>query len=318
MIPSIDVVTPALGSSQGGELITVRGEGFRLPPVPASGPVGALRETVRVYLGGELATEVLVRPDESNPPNGTMFDCVTPPFRGNPSSFDTPSFAASVDLLVQNIGDDGLPIVGEEAVVLGGWSYKRPSLVAEGNLARLVRQVIRDLRNQVIDNVSLTTSADFASPEAPEITALSKIPALIITGPVLLKSEYSHADQEEDTLDGGDIGLRNSIVTRDLSFTIFGIHDHGKLAINFLQVVNSFFASNPWLYLVRVPESPDLGRVRYEMALIEELEFLSQPSDDNLNVFRGVFVIRGFDVHQGKTVEVTRPIETEELELQLF
>lgn len=150
--PVITSIAPARGPSSGQTLVTITGTGMRLPPPPpGTGPTsGRVAPTALVRIDGVPASRVTVRVDPDNPPEGTIAMCLTPP--GTPGA---------ADLVLANLDDAGQPIAGELVLVPGGFVYERADLAAESDLARLVRTLLRALKAQVLENVSLTVHIDF-------------------------------------------------------------------------------------------------------------------------------------------------------------
>jgi hypothetical protein len=105
-------------------------------------------------------------------------------------TFLTPANDAGlVDVVVRNLDDDGVPIVGEEAVRSGAFTYAQPRLTAESDLTRLVRTLLRELKRQVLDNVVLTVQTDFDAETGDELhlAQFAALPGLVLVGPELVE-----------------------------------------------------------------------------------------------------------------------------------
>src|SRR5262245_61737827 len=137
--PTITSLTPPTGPTGGRTLVEIAGTGFRLPPPPPpSGTTPPPRPTVQILVGGREATDVRVRASDR-------------------LTFISPiGDARPVDVILRNLDDDGAPIAGEEVTLANGFTYRMPALAAESDLARLVRTLLRELKRQVLPNVSLT------------------------------------------------------------------------------------------------------------------------------------------------------------------
>ena len=110
--PLITTLEPASGPTGGKTLVTLTGDGFRLPPAPppSAAPLGPPSPTVQVLVGGQLAEDVRII-------DATKLSFLTP--RGEPGD---------ADLVVRNLDDDGAPIPGEEATAPGAFTFVRPAL----------------------------------------------------------------------------------------------------------------------------------------------------------------------------------------------
>ncbi|HEU4403756.1 MAG TPA: hypothetical protein VFS43_00450 [Polyangiaceae bacterium] len=82
---------------------------------------------------------------------------------------------------------------GEAATLEGAYRFVRAPLAAESDLTRLVRALLRALKREVLANVSLTVALDYhdgADAGALETVPLTKLPALVVTGPRLVPSPF--------------------------------------------------------------------------------------------------------------------------------
>src|SRR5215831_3609508 len=141
-VPSIASITPSAGPSAGGFLVEIAGSGFQLPGGGQSRLASSALASVRVLLGGRPARDVRVY-------TAGRLSCVVP--SGSPGA---------IELVVQNLDTDGLPIPGEMARQPDGFTYVAQSLTAEADLTRLVRALLRELKTQVLSNVVLTVQTD--------------------------------------------------------------------------------------------------------------------------------------------------------------
>lgn len=301
-VPTIDTISPAEGLAEGKTLVEIAGTGFALPPMPpAPGPTnGTVPETVEVIFGDRQASKVQVRDDPSKPPGGTILVCLAPPFGGDPKDLD-PSVA--VDVILRNLDPDtGAPVPSEEVVLAGGYQYHRPSLAEESDLTRLVRSLLRDLKRQVMENVSLTVSTDYDEDavDGLNITMVSSLPALILIGPELAESRpYSTNVLSEETAGIGAFHKRRPPFTVDLELTLVGLSNHTVELLNLMSACSRFFSRNTRIEMDRDPADPSKGRVGWDLELTETLKVTSRPNESNVRSFSGTFVIRGFDVDEG-------------------
>lgn len=284
--PTITSLSPPTGPTGGRTLVEVEGADFRLPPPPPpSGPTPPPRPTVQILVGGREAAEVRVRASDR-------------------LTFLTPiGDAGAADVVLRNLDDDGIPIPGEETTLAGGFTFRMPALAAESDLARLVRTLLRELKRQVLPNVSLTVQTDFDAQTGDElhIAELASLPALVLVGPELREDRFYSLNQLSEAAGAAGTALRRRVpYTVDLSFTIVGASDHTVELLNLMAATELFFHKNKFLEMARDPASALSGRVRYEMDFTPDgdLRATSQPNESNVRSFSGSFVIRGFDLEE--------------------
>jgi len=205
------------------------------------------------------------------------------------------------DVTVRNLDDAGTPVPGEEATVSGAFAFVRPALVPESDLTRLVRTLMRELKRQVLPEVSLTVQTDFDGDTGDELhlAQLAKLPALVLVGPELAEDRFFSLNQLPETADGaGRFARRRVPYTVDLAFTLIGVSDHTTELLNLMAATELFFHRNKHLEMDRDPADPGAGRVRYEMDVPPggDLKVTSQPNESNVRSFSGSFVVRGFDL----------------------
>ena len=126
-MPAIRSICPATGPTAGGDVVRITGSGF-------AAQIAVLFDDVEA--------EVLSVRDE-----------------GGISVVDvhTPAHAeAVVDVTLRNLDGAGTPVPGEEVVLPGAYRFLRPRIVHESDLTRLVRGLLRELKQQIIANVSMT------------------------------------------------------------------------------------------------------------------------------------------------------------------
>jgi len=302
-VPTITTRTPAAGLTSGRTFVTLVGTGMRLPPPPPpSGPTsGVLPVTVDVLFGALRASRVSVRDDPANPPDGTIVTCLSPP-----------QAPGTVDLTLRNLDDDGNPIAGEEITLAAAFTYERASLTRESALTRLVRTLLRSLKAQVLENLSLTVHTDFddATGDQLHVAAVSKLPALVIVGPELDENRFYSLNELAEDGGGDAVGLpftlRRVPYTVDLTFQLVGMSEHTVELLNLMRLCTTYFHKNKVLEMDRDPDDPSKGRVAYEMDFVAGGQFKveSRPSDSNVRHFAGTFVIRGFDIDEPEGVVV--------------
>ena len=318
-VPTIESISPNEGLAEGQTLVEITGTGFALPPAPPlAGPTdGNLPETVEVIFGDRRARRIHVRDDPARPPDGTVLVCLSPPFGGDPKDI---SPVALVDVKIRNLDPEtGEPVPGEEVMLAAGYGYRRPSIVEESDLARMVRIVLRDLKRQVMENVSLTVSTEYDedASDGLNIAMVSKLPALVLVGPEIAESRpYSTNVPAEEAAGIGVFQRRLPPKTVDLEFTLVGVSDHTMQLLNLMNACSRFFTRNQRVEMLRDPVDPSKGFVRWDMDLVESFKVTSRPSESNVRSFSGTFAIRGFDVDEGIVSEKGHVVGDQGVEIQ--
>lgn len=283
-------------------LVDVAGSGFRLPSLPEpTGMASRLKPSVAVFVGGRAASVVRVRSEVS-------------------LTFLSPiGDAGPADVTIQNLDDAGNAIAGESVTFAQAFVFQRPVLTTESDLARLVRNLLRELKRQVHPNVSLTVHTDYDAQTGDElhIAELAQLPALVLVGPELSENRFYSVNELVETSSAGRVLRRRAPYTVDLRFTLVGTADHTVELLNLLAATHLFFHKNKCLDMNRDETNPALGQVRYEMDIPQGGDFRQSgtPNEANLRSFSGAFVIRGFDFEDmagfpsESAAEETRPVE---------
>lgn len=206
-----------------------------------------------------------------------------------------------VGVTIRNLDANGDPIPGEEVVVAEGYTYRRAKLNVEAGLTRLVRQVIREWKRQVLPNVVNTAHTEY-DPETGDglnITALAELPAIVLDGPELAENRfYSLNGLIEVELPSGEVLLRRAAYTVDLTFPVVGVSDSTAELLNLMALATQFVDGNPYIYLDRDPTDASQGRVRYEFDFAPGGDFAitGGSNESNIRTFAGTIVVRGFDI----------------------
>jgi len=292
-IPTITSVSPARGHTGGLGLVEVLGTGFKTwaIPAPTGAPSGPVWPTVEVLFGGRRGSNVAVV-------SSTRLFVRAPP---SPLAVTGPRYGEGpVDVTVRNINEDGSVVTAETATLADAYTYERPQLGHMSDLGRLVRELIRALRSQTLANVSISTHTDWDGDvsDLENIVEVAALPAVVLFGPRLIENKFF---TQHGTLTaaapGGGYAERPAPQTDDLVFMLVGVSNQKLEAFALQSAVRQFFKKNPWLYLERDPEQPDLGFVKYDMVLDPAGIGFDPASDQksNLRSFSGSFVVRGFD-----------------------
>lgn len=292
-IPTIISIAPNEGFTGGRGLVEIRGTGFRTWTVPAfdGKPTEPATPTMRVAFGGTFGTEVSVVSD-------TRLFVRAPK---SPLPIARPTYGEGVvDVVIENLDEDVEPIAGEVATLVSGYRYKRAGLTLESDYARVTRQLIKEMRLQVIDNVSTGSHPDFD--DMPEdllsVVDVARLPAIVLFGPAIQENRFQsiHGRVYGETGEDFESDAYNAPATDDLVYTLVGISDQKQEALALQSLVRQFFRRNTWLRLARDPEDPDKGFVEYELLQSQVgFSFFAPPdAKSNLRSFSGNFFVSAF------------------------
>lgn len=293
-IPTLTSVTPATGPASGGDLVRLRGTGFA--------------DRVVVRFAGQAAVVVAVREETS----ASVADVRTPVLE-----------PATADVELQNLDPTGAPVPDELATLPGAYRFLRPTVARESELTRAVRQLLRELKRQVLANVSATVSVDYDDNlvDGQSLIAMAKVPSLVLSGPTLRSNRfYSQNEPHVDVVPGPlgpELVRRKPPATVDLVFTLTAASERTAELFNLMAAVATFLNRNRWLVLLRDPNEPERGTVRWE--LDADGEFRTQLAGrDDVRAFSCGFVVRGFDVDEGLPLDVNALVLDPELQLRVF
>lgn len=279
-VPTIASVTPSTGPTGGWSLVEIVGTNFRLPPdPPPTGPVPVRDPTVAVTFGGVAARSVGVASAERLV---VVTDGADP---------------GTVDVVVKNLDDDGVPIAGEVATLDDGFVYALPVLAEESDFGRLVRAFIQEWKRQVIAEVALVTHTDFSDDPASGLAAVAQLPAIILSGPSLAENRL-HSLHEQQTVQAvSTFDRMKTPRTVDLTFGVVGVSDSNVELLSLLASSTLMLHRTRYLRMLRDASDPNAGWVEYEMAFAPGGEFKVATTPNNANVrnFTGSVTVRGFD-----------------------
>jgi hypothetical protein len=98
-----------------------------------------------------------------------------------------------------------------------------PTVAREADLTRIIRQLLRELKRQVLANVSATVSVDYddTTLDGLNVIAMAKVPSLVLSGPTLRPNRFYSANvAHEDVVagvSGPELVRRKPPYTVDLS-----------------------------------------------------------------------------------------------------
>jgi hypothetical protein len=295
-VPFITVIHPASGHTSGRNVVELRGLGYQtwvIPP-PQGRPADPPWATVEVLFGGSPAFDVQVLSDHR------LFARVPP----SPILVAKPTYGEGlVDVTVRNLTQSGIPIAGETFTLPAAYQYQRSQLAEETDYARLVREVVRLLRRDVISNVAsgAHTDYDLDPSDLLNVVDVADLPAVALFGPALIPNRSSSVQgYVYGKAEGYEADAFNGPDTDDLLFTFVGISDQKQEALSLQAAVRQFFKRNKWIGLARDPKNLGLGSVAYDLVLESTGLGFGPPPDQksNLHIFSGSFTVRCFD-HEG-------------------
>ena len=111
---------------------------------------------------------------------------------------------------------------------------------------------------------------------------------------------------------GPEMVRRKPPYTVDLVFTLTAASERTAELFNLMAAVATFLNRNRWLELQRDPDDASRGSVRWEMDA--DGEFRTQlAGKDAVRAFTCGFVVHGFDVDEGLTLDLGKPVTEPEL-----
>ncbi len=285
-VPLIVSIVPATGPTGGRSLVEIRANNLRTAPdAPSTGLTdGILQQTVEVLFGTEPATAVKVY-------SQGRLTCLAP---GNDPG--------ATDVTVSNLDDLGVVIPGETVTRTDGYEYQRPDLLVESDFTRLIRTLIRQLKREIVAEVSLTTHTDFddETEDALNIVGIASLPGLILIGPEVVENRFFSTNQREE-IDNGDgtFSIRRVPYTVDVQFEIVGVADRTTQMANLLAATIQFMNRHKTFSMDRDPDDLNAGQIAYEMDFASpggEPSTTSRLNNSNVRSFSGTLVIRGFNI----------------------
>lgn len=305
-VPTISSINPTSGLTGGRNLVTVVGTNFRIPPdPPAAGPTnGQVPQTVRITIGGKLATQIEVW-------SATKLTFLSPIHD-----------AGAVNVVLQNLDNLAAPISGEVVTATNGFTYVMPNLSTQSDFNRVVGTLLLEMRRQIMSEVVTTVHTDWSvAPNSLGITAIAKLPALVLVGPNMNENRLFSQNHGDEVDAGGGITLfRRNPYTVDLLFNFTGISAKESELLNLMALVTQFFHRNKYLVMDRDPSDLSKGTVKYEMDFPPDGEpkVIGSANNSNIRSFSGKFVVYGFDLEDvagiindevvDETYQVTNPI----------
>lgn len=289
-IPILSTISMDKGLSAGGDIVKLIGANFA--------------DYVAVYFGNAEAEVIVVREEAGQ----SITDVCSP--RHEP---------ATVDIRIVNLDADSQPIPGEEAVIVSAFRFFGAQLTTESDLTRLIRTLLRTIKEQIIDNTNIAVSVDYDDTvlDGLNVVALSKLPSVVLSGPTMEENRFFSINEAQAIpiagTGGMEIARSRPPYTVSLAFTITAASDRTVELLNLMAAVATFLNRNRWIEMPRNPDQPDSEVIRWEMD--PQGEFRTRLDEGNdVRVFTCGFVIRGFDIDEGWPLDITHKVESTQIE----
>ncbi|MGO9713728.1 MAG: hypothetical protein ACLQBL_33045 [Polyangiaceae bacterium] len=287
MTLAIDSVTPAMGSASGGELVRVVARAVTPP--------------IQIRFGDTVAEVVSLRPE------GTAFviEVRTPQGLPGPTT-----------LALTSLQPDGSP--GES--VSAPFRFLRAPIGRESDLTRVVRALLRLLKDQILANTSTPVSLDYRETTSTTIP-VAKVPSLTVLGPDVRENRlYTSSELVEravTTAQGIEIETLRPPTAVDLRFALEAVTNSTAEHLELFTALVSFFHRNPYLAVPRDAAAPEGDTVRFVLAADGEARAAVVHGEDgrggrtdDRHALEWGLVIRGFPVDEFIAIDRARPMQS--------
>ncbi len=280
-IPTITSVSPTTVFT-GGMLVTITGSNFRtaypLPNIDGELPVPP--PTVEVSFDGVPGDAALV-------------------FSANTLTvIAAPHNPGAATITVKNLDVDGNPIAGEVVSSVAALTYARADLSITADFTRLNRALLSLLKQQIIANVTMSTSVDYSDQEglALKVVAVAKLPCVTVSPPSLKLryGEYAQGSERPEVNTGVDFVRRSTFRTVDITWQIRVFDDNQVRALNLVTLIQQVLKDNTFLSMDRDPDDLSKGKVDYEFYPTGEFNFSDSPNNSDVRVAAGSVTAYGF------------------------
>lgn len=299
-VPTITSITPATGPSIGGTLVTIVGTGFPTPVMTPSSPVTIptpdYYPSVAITFGGVAAEEIYVQ-------SSTTVVCRTPDYEGavrasgtGPVPYD--QFPA-INVVLQNLGTNGVAVPGEIVTRVGGYQFLRRDLgppKTRGTYKRIQDAFMEWLRRNVCKTVSLGRHSEYADGTSDQVR-LATLPAIgLVT--VLEKDDgwaQFTAGYEEvtDPADSSRILVYDGIRARQMRCTLL-LGGYGTdQVLELCELLEDAVDRQTFLVTAADPVLYPGGSARYEMQWVEVPHLAARGADLDVAAGRAVLLVRG-------------------------
>lgn len=278
-VPTLVSVTPGTIFT-GGMLVTLTGTNFKTAyPLPVSnGVLADVPPTVEVLFDGVAGEDVQVY-------SATMLTTLAPAHDKGP-----------VTVSVQNLDVDGEAISGELVSLPNAVIYARADLAVTADFTRLNKTLIKLLKQQVIENVAMSTSVDYSDQqgEALKVTSVAKLPCVTISPPSQKIRYGDYAEPADEETIGINFVRRSTFQTVDVTWTIRVYDDNQTRALNIVTLVQQVLKTNPFLSMDRDPDDLSKGKVDWDMYPNGEFNFADSANNSDVRMASCTLTLYGY------------------------
>lgn len=178
-----------------------------------------------------------------------------------------------------------------------GYRYVRGVLGGESDLTRLVRALLRSLKEHVIEQTCLTVDVAYGGAgDDTAVAALATLPALIVSGPSLHENRPFSRNAGHETTDAeGRLVHYPPPYTVDLGFNVVGAAAQTVETLNLMNATIAFAQNVAQVSMLRDVEFPRLGDAHWPLEIIGDTRtHYDQP--DGIKSFSCNLRVRGFDI----------------------
>lgn len=271
-VPTITNIYPARGHVGGRALVRILGGGFS--------------ESVAVTFGGKAARSAFVV-------NHALCYAVTPI-----SPLQDPTTGAGdgdVDVVVQNLDDNGDAIPGELVTATDGFTYRMPSFARPTTIERTTLRLREELRRQVWKEVVVRRHLDYSRDAGALQVELSELPSITLIGPQVVRNGVYQRNETTKLQGERFLMARLRPMTVDLQFGLVAAWSKDRHGFGLMEATMGFFKKNIRLQVDRVDGDPGQGHVLFDLMFASGglPAVVSAPNESNVEAFSGTVAIIG-------------------------
>jgi hypothetical protein len=271
-IPTVTNVYPAQMHSGGKGLVRILGGGFA--------------EDIAITFGGVTARRVM-RVNHALtytvPPISPLQDATTGAGDG------------SVDIGIQNLDENGDPVIGEVVTVTDGFTYQMPKFATNTTVERVFLRLREELRRQMWREIIHRRHADYSRDGSAVYVEISSLPAIALIGPQVVFNPVYHSNHKNCLQGERFIVARQAPITVDLQFGLVGAWNRDRHGFGLLESTIGFFKKNIRLEVDKVDGDSAQGQVFFDMqfTLGGLPAIVSAPNESDVSAFSGTGAIVG-------------------------
>lgn len=218
----------------------------------------------------------------------------------------------AVDVVIRNLDDDGEPVAGEVATLVGGFVYERADSVLEGNLGRLARELLRRIKQQLLAATGLDVSVDYDedADDGVRMVHLAEVPSITLSGPRMpVNRQLQRRERRYIVVEGtggAELVRLAPAKTVDLVWTMTIATRSKAQLFNLVEACGAWLNVNPRLSMLADETDPS-STVRWPL---EHGEFRMSPKGpDDLRAATLEITVRGFNLHEGRPLDRGRLVD---------